>query len=249
MEEIREEKVEIKIDNTTNVIGWLEKFLKLLKEYGPFKILASVFMIAFVSIFLYFAFNPTKIFEIYDEWEKIKHDDLMELRMEMAPKIQSTIDKLTYKVGASRTIVLEMHNGNTGNGGLPFTKCTATYEGLNLGVVPVAEQYQDINLSLIPFATFLFNKGYWCGDVEELLEIDKALYYKIKSNGTEHFAACVIEGVDKAIAFMFVSFDTLPNNTHDCDYIREFIRHVAMELAVYMEVEHITSKKIVKKVQ
>lgn len=235
---LTEDKETIVIENTNNVIGWLEKFLKLLKEYGPIKILISTFLIAFISIFFYFMFNPIKIFEVYDEWKERQHEALMELRMDMAPQIQSVVDKLTYKVGASRTLILEMHNGSVGNGGLPFTKCTATYEGLNINVYPVANQYQEQNLSLIPFATYLFKQGYWCGDTEELLEIDRALYYKMKGNETEHFAACVIEGVDQSLAFMIVSFDQMPDEQHDCEYIREYIRHAAMEVAVLLEVGH-----------
>ena len=45
---LTEEKETIVIENTDNVIGWLEKFLKLLKEYGPIKILVSAFLIACV---------------------------------------------------------------------------------------------------------------------------------------------------------------------------------------------------------
>lgn len=237
----KKEDIQIKIENTDSVISWLERFLKILKEYGPIKIIISTFLIALISGFLYLFFNPTVVFEIYDEWKLRQHDELMEHRMDMAPNIQSTIDKLTYKVGASRSIVLEMHNGSTGVGGLPFTKCTATYESLNIGVIPVAQDYQEQNLSLLPFATFLFNRGYWCGDTEELIDIDRTLYHKMKSNNTEHFAACVIKGVDKPLAFLFVSFDTLPNEQHKCDEIREYIRHAAMELAVYIEVDNRTN--------
>lgn len=238
MGEKKDEKIEINIENSNSALGIVEKVLKLLKEYGFIKILVSVFMVAFISVFFYIVFNPTKIFEIYDEFKARRHDELMDIRMDMAPKIQSTIDKLTYKVGASRTVILEMHNGSTGTGGLPFTKCTATYESLNIGTLPVAQYYQEQNLSLIPFATFLFNRGYWCGNTEELLEIDKGLYYKIKGNNTDHFAACIIEGVDKPLAFLFVSFDSLPTETHKCDAIRNDIRHVAMELALLIEVNN-----------
>lgn len=237
-----EKKEPIVIDNTSNVITWLEKGLKLIKEYGVGRIITGALLIAFLSVIFYFIFNPSKVFEIYDEWKLRQHDKLMELRMENAPKIQSVIDKLTYKVDASRTIILEMHNGNTSTGGIPFTKCSATYESLNIGAHPVASYYQDQNLSLIPFASFLFEKGYWCGNTDDLMEIDKALCYKLKSNGTEHFAACVIEGIDKPLAFLFISFDKLPNEHHDCEMVRNNIRHVAMELAVYFEVEKRTAE-------
>lgn len=234
----KKEDIQIKIDNTDNAISWLERFLKLLKEYGPIKILLSAFLIAFISGFFYLAFNPTLFFEIYDEWKARQHDELMEKRMDTAPKIQSTIDKLTYKANATRCVVLELHNGSTGNGGLPFTKCTATYESLNISSKPVSQDYQEINLSLLPFATFLFEKGYWCGNTEELLDIDKTLYYKMKSNETEHFAACVIKGIDKPLAILIVSFDKLPDEAHKCEEIREYIRHVAMELGVFIEVNN-----------
>lgn len=236
------EKIEINIDNTDSALNWLERILKLIKEYGTGKIIWATFLIVVVSFILYFMFNLTKIFDLYNQWVKTRHDERIELRMEMSPKIQSSIDKLTYNVNATRTLVLELHNGVTGSGGLPFSKCTATYESLNIGEQPIAPQYQDVNLSLLPFATKLFHEGYWCGNTEELKEIDKGLYYKMKSNGTEHFAACIIEGVEnKAIAFMIISFNTKSDDIHDhdCQEVRNKIRHIAMELSVILEVTRI----------
>jgi hypothetical protein len=233
------ERIEINIDNTDSAIGWLERMLALLKEYGPFKIIGATVLIVIVSSFLYFMFNISKAFEIYDEWRARCHDEKMELRMEMGPKIQSITDKLTYSTNASRTLVLELHNGNTGNGGLPFTKCTATYESLNIGKYPVSSQYQDVNMSLIPFTSKLFKEGYWCGNTDDLEPIDRALFYKIKSNGIEHFSACSIEGIGgKIIAFMIVSFDEKIEelNNHNCAETKKMLKHCAMELAVILEV-------------
>lgn len=243
--EIKNDKIEINIDNTDSALNWLERILKLLKEYGTGKILWATFLIVVVSFILYFMFNMSKIFELYNQWEKSRHDSRIELRMQMTPKIQSAMDKLTYNVNANRTLLLEMHNGVTGSGGLPFSKCTATYESLNINEQPIASQYQDVNLSLIPFANKLFHDGFWCGNTDELKDIDKGLYYKMKSNGTEHFAACIIEGVDnKAIAFMIVSFNTEQNEIHDhnCVEVREKIRHIAMELSVILEVTRLTQQ-------
>lgn len=243
--EIKNEKIEINIDNTDSALNWLERILKLLKEYGTGKIIWATFLIIVVSFMLYFMFNLSKIFELYNQWIQTRHDTRIELRMQMSPKIQSAMDKLTYNINANRTLLLEMHNGVTGSGGLPFSKCTATYESLNIGEQPISSQYQEVNLSLIPFANKLFHEGYWCGNTDELKEIDKGLYYKMKSNGTEHFAACIIEGVDnKAIAFMIVSFNTKSNeiHDHDCKEVRDKIRHIAMELSVILEVTRLTAK-------
>ncbi len=239
----QESKTPIVIDNTNNVLGFLEKALKLVKEYGITRILTVSLLVAVLSTFFYLVFNPEKAFEIYDTWEKKRHNALIELRMENAPKIQSMLDKLTFKVDATRVMILELHNGSEGMGGLPFTKCTATYEALNIGEQPVSHLYQSQNMSLIPFTSFLFEHGYWCGDTDDIIEIDRALYYKMKSNGTEHFAACTIEGIDEPLAFLIVSFKTKPNETHNCDFIRDNIRHIALEAAVFLEVENRLSNK------
>ena len=220
-----------------NFLGLLERGFKLIKEVGVVKFVGYAILLAFTSLFFYFIFNPEKIFELYDNWKDRRHDYLMEMRMDNAPKIQSLLDKLTFRIDASRVLLLEMHNGNTSVGGIPFTKCSATFEGLNIGVHPIANQYQNQNLSLIPFSSYLFDCGYWCGDTEALLELDRALYFKMKANNTEHFAACVIEGVDKPLAFLIISFDKLPTEEHDCAAVRENVRHIVMELAVLMEVE------------
>ncbi len=241
----QQEKIEVKINNTDNALGWLEKFLKLVKEYGAKRIVSSTFFIILVSAILYFGLNPTKGFEIYDAWKAREHDEKMELRMQVGPKIQTLVDKLTFKVDASRVIVLELHNGNTGGGGLPFTKCSATYESVNINEIPVAGQYQDVNMSLIPFANHLFQQGYWCGDLDSLEKIDRSLAYRMKSNQTEHFAACVIEGVEnKAIAFMIISFKSpfALLDKHNCDETRNYIRHTAMEISVYLEVNRLTQE-------
>lgn len=237
----QQQDININIENTDDAIGWLERFLELLTKYGVWKILGATIGIAIVSIMLYFALNWNKAFELYDAWKLRQHDDLMELRMEIGPKIQSITDKLTFTVGATRTLVLEMHNGSTGNGGLPFTKCTATYESLNINKSPVSDQYQEQNLSLIPFASYLFKRGYWCGNIEEIETIDRALFYKMKMNGVEHFAACIIEGIEnKAIAFMIITFDEETDfERHNCEETRNYIRHAAMELSVFLEVNRI----------
>ena len=238
-----EKKAPIIINNTHDILSFLEKGLKLVKEYGITKILTVSLLIAILSTFFYLVFNPEKAFEIYSAWEKQRHDNLIELRLENAPKVQSLLDKLTYRVNASRVMILEMHNGSEGNGGLPFTKCTATYEALNIGEHPVSQLYQQQNMSLIPFSTYLFEHGYWCGNTDDIIDIDRGLYYKMKSNNTEHFAACVIEGIDKPLAFLMVSFKAKPDEAHDCTYVRENIRHIALEVAVYLEVEQRLKKR------
>ena len=217
-------------------LGWLEKGLQIVERYKLKTIFKAFFIIALIAAFIGFLKNPTWIFEKYDEWKRHEHTIALEQRLANSEKLHVSSEKLLYKVGADRVMVLELHNGLENANGLPFSKCSATYEALELNVSPVASQYQNVNLSLMPFVNEVFRKGYWCGDVDEIAEIDKGLYYKMKSNGTEHFACCLIEGIDKPLALLFVSFkNPVDSTTHDCSFIRENVRHIALEQALLLE--------------
>ena len=227
------------IDKTEKGIGWLERLMGLVDKYSLFKFLKAFMIILLTALVIGFISNPTYIFEAYDRYKDEAHAEKLELRMRNNEKLHILCEKLMYKVGADRVVVLELHNGLSSNAGIPFAKCSATYEALNNGIYPIASQYQDVNLSLMPFANYLFENGYFCGDVEMLNDIDRGLYHKMASNGTQHFAGCLIEGVDKPLAFLFVSFKELPTDEHDCIEVRENVRHIALELALLLELNNI----------
>lgn len=215
-------------------LGWLDKALNIVDKYKFRTIFKAIIIILIVAATVGFINNPTYIFEKYKEWSDQQHKELLEKRMKNNEKLHLKAEQLLYRINADRVMILELHNGLENAAGLPFSKCSATYEALNVGVKPIADQYQSVNLSLMPFATYLFEKGYWCGDVEELAEIDRGLYYKMMANETTHFAACVVEGVDNALAFIFVSFKATDDN-HKCDEVRENIRHISLETALLLE--------------
>lgn len=225
------------MNRTGETLGWLERVLQLLERYKATTILKSFIVLILVAILAGFIKNPTYIFDKYKEWDDARHTELIEKRLANNAKVHNICDRLLFKVDASRVLILELHNGQVGDGGLPFAKATATYESLNFDVIPVAQQYEGVNLSLIPFASTLFDKGYWCGNSEELKNLDKSLYYRMMSNSTEHFAACVIEGVDKPLAIMIVSFPNA-NPEHNCQEVRDHINKAAWELALLIEMSN-----------
>lgn len=222
------------IENTSTAIGWFERVLDLADKYRITTVLKSVFIILLIAGTVGFIKNPTWIFEKYQDWQDKQHIEKLAHRLEHNEKLHIMTEKLMYKVNADRVLLLELHNGNTGLGGFPFAKCSATYEALNDGIVPVAHQYQDLNLSLMPFASKLFDEGYWCGDTQDLKEIDKALCYRMLGNDTSHFAGIVIQGVDKPIAFLFVKFRDV-GTEHDCGEIKRIIEENAFQIALLLE--------------
>lgn len=226
------------MENTEKGLGLIEKALNLIKQYKFIDFVKAFFIIMMIAFMTFCITKPDKVFEYFNNAGKKAHDELLEQRLNQTHKIQASIDRLLYKVNASRVTLLEMHNGTNSMGGLPFLKATATFEALNDNVMPVSNQYNEVNLSLIPFATKLFNEGYWCGDTQEMKKIDKSLCYKILSNGTEHFAAIVIYGVDKPIGFLFVTFEDT-DVEHDCNLVKREIEKTAREVSLLMEVSKI----------
>ena len=215
-------------------IGWLDKALTVVERYKMITVFKGIFIILLIAGTIGFIKNPTWIFEKYQEWEDKQHSEKLEHRLANNEKMHILAEKLLYKVNADRVMILELHNGLSSNSGLPFAKCSATYEAINDGVHPVADQYQDVNLSLMPFATELFDNGYWCGNTKELKGIDKALCYRMLGNDTSHFAGVVIYGIDKPLAFLFVKFKNIPDN-HSCEEIRKIINDNALQLALLLE--------------
>ena len=228
------------IENTSKGLTLLDKVLGMVDKYKISTILKSLFLLLLISFSIAFASHPTWIFDRYIEYEEKIHAEKMSLRLRNTDKIQTLLEKNLYKIGADRIVLLELHNGANGERGLPFYKCSATYESINDGVYPVSSQYQSVNLSLMPFATYLFQNRYFYGSIEDIADIDRALYYKMASNSAKRVYATVIEGVDKPIAFLFVTFQNdgekgeIDWETEDLDNIN----HLSLEIALLLELNN-----------
>lgn len=225
-----------KIDKGLN---WFEKALNIVEKYKFKTIFKAVIYMLIIAATIGFIKNPTWVFDKYKEWAETKHDAEMDLRHQNSEKINQLCKNLLYKTNADRVMILELHNGNTGEGGLPFSKMTATYEQIDYNVMPIANQYQGTTLSLMPFVIDLMHRGYWCGDTEMIDEIDRSFCYRLKSEHIQHMASCIIEGVDKPLGILVVTYDELPAS-HNCQEVRENIRHCALEFALLLELNHRT---------
>jgi hypothetical protein len=224
-----------KIDKGLN---WFEKALQMVEKYKFLTVFKAIIYILLIAATVGFISNPTWIFEQYEIWRDKQHTEAMHTREQNDIKIHNLVEKLNYRTNSDRVMVLELHNGLQNTAGLPFRKMSATYEAINVGVMPIATDYQQINLSLVPFADHMKTKGYWCGNTSEIEDIDRAFAYRLKSSGIEHFAAAVIEGVDKPLALLIVGFGE-EFEEHNCVEVRENVRHCALELALLLELNRI----------
>lgn len=214
---------------------WFDRLLLIAEKYKIRTIFKAVFILFIMGASVGFILNPTWVFEQYEKWKKKEHDKEMELRLNNNEKLHIIIERLMFKIDADRILLLECHNGGSNINGLPFAKISAIYETLNDSILPISQDYQQQQLSLYPFSNYLLNNKYFYGDTEELLEIDKGLYYKFKSHNINHFACYVLYGVDnKPIAFLLVGYEKLTEK-HNCKQIKELIVEEGLQMRLLLE--------------
>lgn len=215
-------------------VGLIERILASIEKYKITTILKAVVILLIIAGAIGFISNPTYLMDIYETHQSKIHKTMMDERIKNSSKIQSSIDRLLYTTNASRVIIIEYHNSTSSLYGVPYLKGTAIFEALNNGIIPVSNQYKDVILTLVPFVSHLSQIGYWCGDTEEMKQLDKSLYYRLLSNNTNHFASVKLENEDGVIGIMFISFEGL-DDIHSCEDVKNKVIRTAHEVGVLLK--------------
>jgi hypothetical protein len=142
-----------------------------------------------------------------DQYREQKHNERMVERMNNTPLIQAELDKFRLRYNASWVSIWELHNSTNNLDGMPFLFASLTYESMNPVLTPIAEQFDNVRLSLYPLATYLRENEMWCGDVEELKDIDNSAYYRAKALGI------------KFLGFKLMDVDGAPNAILSCAFV------------------------------
>ena len=220
-------------------IKWVEQMIAVINKYGIVKILQALVAIIIISLLVYIVSDPNKMFKLYDTYRDEEHKQLIEQRIENTPKIQNACDELLFRSLGSRVIFMELHN-NTGNiSGMPFYYASASCESLDDGVLPVASQYLDIKLSLMPFASHLFKSGFWEGNIEEMKQYDKSLYYKMMSNNVGYAMFILVEGIDRPCGIIILTYEhATPHKDKEEEWRRRTIKELeraSRKISYYVE--------------
>ena len=73
----------------------------------------------------------------------------------------------------------------------------------------IAEQYKDIPATLFRFVDYIYQKRFFCGNIEQISEIDKLLSIKLSENKTGYFFIVGIRSTNsthKDLGFFGMSF-------------------------------------------
>lgn len=222
-------------ENTEKGIGILERVLNITKKYSLLEIFKAVILMVIMVMVIQFSFNPEKVFEVYDSYKERLHDEGTSQRKMYSPLIQEELQNLVDITGADRCLFLEYHNGKVSSGGLPFEYAHATFEAVADGIVSVADQYDEVSLTLFPFALHLSKMQYYHGDVSSLKDMDKKLMYKLMSNDVEHFAMKEVVGVNKPLGILILTYTHIDD--YNCEFVKHRIEKTSASIAVKLELD------------
>ena len=222
-----------KIEVVDKGLGVFERLVNFFGQHSVWEILKTLFLSVLIGYTIYLSLNPDIIFSAYEKWKKTEHTEAIENSMKNSVLIQNELETLRERVGANRVLLLSYHNTTSSLVGVPYIFLTAEAESIGSGTHPVAEGYERVKTSLYPFVNYLNRETYFCGDIEELRDIDKALAYRLEGNDVRHFAAMNIEG-EQPLGVLFISYTDELHKTHNCSDVKDMILRSAGRLAIYL---------------
>lgn len=222
-----------KIEVVDKGLGVFERLVNFFGQHSVWEILKTLFLSVLIGYTIYLSLNPDIIFSAYEKWKKTEHTEAIENSMKNSVLIQNELETLRERVGAQRILLLSYHNTTSSLVGVPYIFLTAEAESIGSGTHPVAEGYERVKTSLYPFVNYLNRETYFCGDIEELRDIDKALAYRLEGNDVRHFAAMNIEG-EQPLGVLFISYTEEIGESHKCSDVKDMILRSAGRLAIYL---------------
>ena len=208
------EKIDAVIKTTNATLGWVETIHKFIKKNGFKKLVMDIITVAAVVFIALWIFQPGVFSNRLDKYREQRHAEKMVERMNNTPLIQAELDKFKIKTDASWVSIWELHNSTNNLDGMPFLFASLTYESMNPALTPIAEQFDNVRLSLYPLASYLREKEMWYGSVEDIKEVDNTAYYRAKALGIKYlgFRMMEIEGSPNAVlSFAYVEGADIPN--------------------------------------
>ena len=140
-------------------------------------------MILFIFIFVgQLVFNPESVVKKFEEINNKRHTEAVIKRLENEPEIRTNLIKLRNELNADRVYILETHNGGTNLAGLPFLYVDLTYAEPKSSLTWLESEYKNVRLSRYPWATELYQNGYYSEPNEYLKDLDPELYFRLKDS-------------------------------------------------------------------
>ena len=205
------------LDKLGSIGSAINDMINLVTSHGIFKLFLAILMLCVCIMMVKFSinFDPDNYIRTIKDIEISIEDASREKRAQADVFIREELKQLTESLSASRTSVLEFHNGKTNSSGLGFYYVDMSYEIVDNHSKFISEQYQNISLSWLELDDILYKDGYWYGTTEELKKVDPMLGTKIETNGTKWIGLYLLEFANDdhftiPLGILEVSFNEVP---------------------------------------
>lgn len=221
--------MEEKRKNVDSIVKWVGDIATLVANHGAWKILKATLVLCMCICMITITLNPGIVIEKIEQYSEKVAESKREWREKNDPLIRSELKNMLYHLNANRVSVMEFHNGKSNPSGLGFYYIDMTYEVCRDGYLNIANQYTNVNLSLLNIATILYQDGYWYGTTDDLRKTDPMLANMIEHNGTTWIALLLLEGSSE-LGILEVSFDHEPSE-EELPIIGRDIRKVGAQIS------------------
>lgn len=188
-------------------VGILQRLLNLQSKYGFFSILKGLLILLITGYVMFFTLNPTYLLEKIDNAKSEQHEDAVAKRIKSDSEIRLILERTLHKSDASRTWLIEFHNGNSNlSSGLPFLFGSMRLEATKDSIPTVEEEYADFSLSRYPLLTKVIEDGYFIGNIEDVKPLDPKLYFKMKSNNVNEVAFLALYNGNKPLGIAGITY-------------------------------------------
>ena len=205
--------MEQKLNIVDQAFGLVTRISEWLDKYGILKLVKTVFAVFLIYWMCVFAFQPSKLFEKYQEWYDRIHAEKVEKTLESHYQIHGHLTDLRYKSDAMRAMILSLHNGSENiNGHYQFLKVSAIFEESG-DFYPVTEEWNEVHISSFPIFSYLYSNGFFCGSIEDVRAIDNKLYHRLAANEVNYIHIQALIGCDgKTTGFLVLTWQQEPQD-------------------------------------
>lgn len=221
-----------KQNNISTGLSFLEKILKITKNYSFMEIIKAIVVIMFMGYTTIFMFNPDYIFRKYDSMKAKEHSENLKHRINNSVIVKTELENLLFTTGADRAFLIEFHNSIKSVEGFPYAYGSMNYEVVKDSVDYVSDEYTNFSLTKYDFIPYMLKNNLFLGDMEMVKSIDNRLHYKFISNNVKEMALITIEGAELPLGILGLSYcNSNINNQQD---LKAILRKEALKIAIHL---------------
>ena len=176
------------------IVGLIERVHSFIKKNGlkgTFTSLLTLFIAGTVGFFI---LNPGMFFEKFNDYTEQKHEQGIKQRLKADPEIRGLLSSFRSDLNADRAYILEAHNGGSNLTHLPFLYADLTYIDPRNKYSYIETEYKNFRLSRYPWASYVIEHGWWFGSIEDCMQSDPELYYRLQKEEVKYMGMFVMHG-------------------------------------------------------